>query len=306
MSPEQARKPKTVDVRSDIWSLGIILYEFMTGDSPFCGDSPLDLLAAIVTEPLPNLRAKHPGVPQAFAEIIAKCLEKQPENRYQSVAELAKALGPFASEGARSLVGRISGILRATVPPAPHSDMAHSPTLRSHEGTPSWNAATQTSPKPIAHVASTPPSHDDHKHTATGFGHSQPTIAERSKRRTFVVAAACAVALLVAYGVHKSATSDLDSSNGAPAAPDLNGEGISEPQRSPSLLQPPATVAAQPIIVPGPSASAITDGANSGGGGKPNASASGTAAKPKHVPAPRPVGSARAPLEPVDPLDGRR
>src|SRR6185436_1753867 len=112
MSPEQIRRPKSVDTRTDIWSLGSILYELLARDPPFNADSPLALLAAVVSDPLPSIRDKRPDVPPELEAVIAKCLEKKPEDRYQTVAELADALAPFAPRSQPS-ISRISGILRS-------------------------------------------------------------------------------------------------------------------------------------------------------------------------------------------------
>jgi WD40 repeat protein/serine/threonine protein kinase len=87
MSPEQTRGLPT-DERSDIWSLGCVLYEMLAGHAPFTGDSSADLIAEIVkTHPIP-LASVNDEVPERLDEIVAKALEKNPDERYQSAKDL--------------------------------------------------------------------------------------------------------------------------------------------------------------------------------------------------------------------------
>ncbi|MBI4912456.1 MAG: protein kinase [Acidobacteria bacterium] len=96
MSPEQARgDPSRVDRRSDIYALGVTLYEVLTGRLPFQAKSSVDLLVAVLTEdPLP-LRQVLPQVPADLESITLKCLEKDPSRRYESAHALAEDLGRF-------------------------------------------------------------------------------------------------------------------------------------------------------------------------------------------------------------------
>jgi eukaryotic-like serine/threonine-protein kinase len=131
MSPEQVRKPKTVDGRSDVWALGVILYELLSGRQPFAGDVAMSVLAAVVSDPVPSIRELRPDVPIELERVILRCLEKKPEARYQSVAELAQALEPFAPPTAVPSIQRISGTLRTPTPLRISGEM---PTLQAPDG----------------------------------------------------------------------------------------------------------------------------------------------------------------------------
>ncbi|WP_437736340.1 protein kinase domain-containing protein [Sorangium sp. So ce1335] len=107
MSPEHIRSIRTVDARSDIWALGMTLYQLLTGRLPFETESVSALFVSIVTDPPVPPRAHRPEIPVELECILLMCLEKNPARRPQTVAELVALLDPLASEPARRKAARI-------------------------------------------------------------------------------------------------------------------------------------------------------------------------------------------------------
>ncbi len=142
MSPEQMQSAKSVDVRTDIWSLGIILYELLTGSAPFYGDTLTEVCSKVITQPTPSLLEMRDGVPIDLDAVVRKCLQKDREQRYSNIAELASALGPFAPRRARPTVERICSIVYA----AELSQSGSTVSSASERNNPSATADTMSPP----------------------------------------------------------------------------------------------------------------------------------------------------------------
>jgi eukaryotic-like serine/threonine-protein kinase len=126
MSPEQASGDKNIDARTDVYSLGTVLYEMLAGEAPFTGPTTQAIIARRLTEPVPSVRRLRPNVPESVDEAIRRSLAPIPADRFGSVADLARALAPTPSVGAKTQV----------VTPAPTPALAPAPSGRKRKPVP--------------------------------------------------------------------------------------------------------------------------------------------------------------------------
>lgn len=98
MSPEQIRSSKDVDARTDVWAMGLILYEALTGAFPFEGETAGEILAKVVADPIAPITQLRPNVPLELADVIHRCLERDRDKRFSTTKEMMVALAPFASK----------------------------------------------------------------------------------------------------------------------------------------------------------------------------------------------------------------
>jgi serine/threonine-protein kinase len=112
MSPEQLRSAKKVDHRTDIWALGVVLFEIMTAQEVFQADTLPGLITAIGMDPPAPLRSVRPEAPVDLERIILRCLEKDPARRYADVGELALALASLGDAHVKTSAQRTVAILR--------------------------------------------------------------------------------------------------------------------------------------------------------------------------------------------------
>jgi serine/threonine protein kinase len=123
MAPEQGLEGQC-DARSDIYSLGIVFYEMLTGEPPFDAETPLAILLKHVNDPLPLPRKMVPSIPKWLERVVLKSLAKRPADRYQSAEEMSAALHKAAAKARVDLPDRISLPLSFTTREAPSESVA--------------------------------------------------------------------------------------------------------------------------------------------------------------------------------------
>jgi serine/threonine-protein kinase len=97
MSPEQIKNSTAVDARADIWSIGCVLYELLTGRPPFQAASLIQICTRVLEQAPVSPRSIRPDLAPRLEAVILRCLEKDPNRRFREVGELTAALAPFAS-----------------------------------------------------------------------------------------------------------------------------------------------------------------------------------------------------------------
>jgi len=109
-APEQLESASNVDARSDIWALGVTLFELLTGRGPFDGSSQAAIIASVLSQEPVLLRQCRADLPEDLEWIVRRCLEKNPRHRFHRVSDLAERLAAHGGREAPSIALRISGI----------------------------------------------------------------------------------------------------------------------------------------------------------------------------------------------------
>ncbi len=236
--PEQLVAWRAVDGRADIWAIGTILYEALTGRTPFAGDTVMQIASSIFHSAPEPLEKARPGLPDGLSAVVLKCLEKRAEDRYPDVRELANALVPF-SPGAEASAARVARILGGSLPPP--SPLADTVPVASSVPRPVSN------PTPIAASTSTSPA----------FVGMQSGASSSPPRRGLY--ALIAVGVAAAIGI--SFTLGRSSEQPAPASTAPSTLPATSPSPPASAPSPPATLtpaadSSPPVSASAPSASA--------------------------------------------------
>jgi eukaryotic-like serine/threonine-protein kinase len=183
MSPEQMRSTAHVDHRTDIWSLGVVLYELLTGQAPFQGLTITQVCAEVLERDPKPVQSLFPGAPPGLCAAVEQCLRKVPDQRFSNVAELALALAPYGGRAARVISERTSSILQASTPWRP----SEAP-VRSHD-----SSIPPPPRSPVIGGRSEDP-------TLPGIDGAEPSSPAPSNRRfRWPVALAAGTTLVVAF-----------------------------------------------------------------------------------------------------------
>ena len=286
MSPEQIKTPKEVDARSDIWSLGVILYELLTYKLPYDveGSTVGELFGLVLfADPIP-LRKRRPELPEGLEAVVMKCLRRDRNERWPTVAALAEALGPYARPESQHRIAAIAKVL-AHLPSSPAIPVERPSDPREKATVASGSPKIDKPVDPTALDLAVAPS----KSLATSSRALSPSEAQPS-RKIPVFALALGGAVVLALGV----TFALRSST--PPAPPPGVVASDHPIAS----EPPPTSASAPapelvstaVVVPSATAAPPTSKPTRVVSGAPSAAPKPfivrtlpTGAAPSHAPA---------------------
>ncbi len=221
MSPEQLRALRTVDARSDIWQLGVILYEAVSSRVPFPAATITDMAIKVATEP-PEPLDVDPG----FREIVWKCLEKSPDRRYEDVGALALALVPFGGPTATANAALVAKVLV--------DKESHAEALTSND-----SSVVRSFVSSVSGAAEQPAEAPPTTPTTLGIAAGTTATSRRDHRVTFAVVGllvlmALAIALPIIF-LSGDASAPQAAEVPTVAPPDARGE-VPAPESEVSLL----------------------------------------------------------------------
>jgi eukaryotic-like serine/threonine-protein kinase len=246
MSPEQLKSSKDVDGRTDIWALGVVLFQLLTGTTPFEGPNASSLAAKIASEPPRSLRDLRKDVPEGLASAIARCLEKDPDDRPATVVDLARSIAPFGLGGAAQAESRVMRVARAAeLEPSLAETM---PVEQPSDPATSGPRVTETldEAKSLAKTTGSPSTRSVPPASAAVAEAAAPAAGSPARPRVLplvLVATAAAVALVFAL----RSSREPDRANVAPITSDATPAAILPPPvASTSMPEPTASLTAPP------------------------------------------------------------
>jgi len=281
MAPEQIRASKDVDPRADLWSLGVVLYELLCGESPFMHESVGAIFAAVLENEAPEVQTRVQGIPPGLSAAIARCMQRDRSERHPDALALARDLAPFGPPDSAARVTRIEQTLQTAAArvegqdPSPVSSTRASAGARAAAGEATAeltssgsheirfdltgaDSPSRVSPAPPSsgaprrgHIAQATAGHvafssDTPRPDATYRGQTVPSVARRSRRRTVpaFVGAASVVAAIAVVTIMRTAPSDEPRSPTSATAPPPSAPAPSnDPAPPPRRQDPPATAA---------------------------------------------------------------
>jgi eukaryotic-like serine/threonine-protein kinase len=279
MSPEQIRASKDIDARTDIWSLGCVLYELLTGTAAFDAPSLTQLSATILEQSAPPLRALCPNAPLELEAIILRCLEKDPARRFHDVGELAIALYPFAPRRARISAERCCYVLKSAGLSNAEFEL---PSVMPPGGVgPESETNIPLAPSVMRSSPTAPV-------IAVETSRAAPAPSSSGSRWAFVALAAALAAGAYAFWIHRSVAS-VTAAETAPAA------AAAAATPPPAAAAPSPAAPAAPLSDPQPGATGSAQSAPLGAGSATLIRGASSAARPRPAPAPRAKPATPAP-----------
>jgi serine/threonine protein kinase len=206
MSPEQVRNAKQVDARTDVWSLGVILHELLSGATAFHADTLPGICAAIIADDPVPLRSIRDDVPAELEAIVTKCLEKSVNRRFQTVRELMAALRAFGSSKLQLGSRPIASTMRESGNPLSGRARQDEALEMQRNAAPS----TRRAPRSVLEMSAAP----------VASSHEIASLAnDARKRRTVAMAASAAIAVVAIalyVGLHRTEPAPAATASGAP------------------------------------------------------------------------------------------
>ncbi len=230
MSPEQING-KPVDARTDVYALGIVLYQMLAGEVPFHSTTIQGLLFQHVYTPPRPIREVNPNVPEVLGQITAKAMAKAPEDRFQSAEAMTQALESanqfVTNQLSASLPGNFLTSAQNTPLQSQNFAMPPTPSYYNPQSQPVSNGAVVQQQQP-SQYGMTPPYGSSPRITNPGnVGFIQPT-AKRSKSKTSITYIAFAIVLLLAIGLFLAKQGVLPGPNTNQNAPSTNATPFTE------------------------------------------------------------------------------
>jgi serine/threonine protein kinase len=252
MSPEQMRSAQRIDLRTDIWSLGCVMYELLSGANPFTAPSLMQVCALVLEQNPPALSVHLPDIPLALEAAVMRCLEKDPQLRFRNTAELALALIPFAPVGALPLVERCVELLASDDPELLHALR----NARSVEVTPVAPVALDIDARTAAPVHATTGTLQQGQEIVMTGPVSNTSTSRRSKHLLLIAASIAAVAMVAGWLVARNADRKTQTVEHA-AKDSVVAAGRASPTTESTAPSPPAVIAEPGAIQPAQPTSAI-------------------------------------------------
>lgn len=280
MSPEQMIRSKTVDFRTDIWAMGVILYELLTGTQPFKGQAVTEMVASILQEePIPPCMLR-PSLPKAIEVIVLRCLRKAPNQRFQSVIELRTALEDVPSSSPISGVKSTIPLNQETLPidtaqVAKLSVNGESSVAMSTTDSRSYSSTSQSlGGIHITSMVSTP--------LRSFAGRRARVIVAAATATTMVAGIGLAWMILRQQSSHIAAPNDATSVSSNGENPNEKGKPVT------SVVEPRAIGSSNAAPAPPTETSAVV---------RPIASSEASAQRPKVISTPSPLKSIKTPKQ---------